>query len=211
MLSADELYRRVAHQFEQPVEERRRSYRPIANLVRPGDRVLDIGCGDGTFLEMVRERGATGIGVELDPEKALIARQKGLEVLCKPIQEVNLGPAVVDFVSMLHIVEHLTPREAISVLAAAASSLTAAGRVFLLTPNISNTVVQANFWLDVTHVRPYPRPLLCAMLSQVGLDYCSSGEMTRSLEAWAFGCRDSADAIPVARHWLGRRKLRARR
>ena len=39
----------------------------IAQLVPQGSRVLDLGCGDGALLEhLVRERGCTGYGVELD-------------------------------------------------------------------------------------------------------------------------------------------------
>ncbi len=38
----------------------------IASWVQPGERVLDLGCGDGSLLRrLIEERGARGYGVEL--------------------------------------------------------------------------------------------------------------------------------------------------
>ena len=46
---------------------RRRDLEIIADLVSPGDRVLDLGCGDGMFLRTLRqERGAEVLGIEID-------------------------------------------------------------------------------------------------------------------------------------------------
>ena len=41
----------------------------ISSLVKPGSRVLDLGCGDGAFLRHLRaERGADVLGIEIDPD-----------------------------------------------------------------------------------------------------------------------------------------------
>lgn len=41
----------------------------IAELVEPGFRVLDLGCGDGSFLKMLKnEHGAEVLGMEIDPD-----------------------------------------------------------------------------------------------------------------------------------------------
>ena len=41
----------------------------IADLVQPGHRVLDLGCGDGSFLKMLKhERGAKVLGMEIDQD-----------------------------------------------------------------------------------------------------------------------------------------------
>jgi cyclopropane-fatty-acyl-phospholipid synthase len=47
---------------------------------KPGRRVLDIGCGYGTLLERIRQRGATGVGITISPEQLRYCRRKNLEV-----------------------------------------------------------------------------------------------------------------------------------
>ena len=48
---------------------RRRDLEIISDLVNPGDRVLDLGCGDGQFLAHLRkERQAEVLGIEIDQD-----------------------------------------------------------------------------------------------------------------------------------------------
>ena len=47
---------------------RRRDLDVISSLVSSGERVLDLGCGDGTFLKQLRDKGAIVQGVEIDAE-----------------------------------------------------------------------------------------------------------------------------------------------
>ena len=54
----------------------------IARLVPPGSRVLDLGCGDGALLDLlIRERGCTGYGVELDDANVLACLKRGVNVI----------------------------------------------------------------------------------------------------------------------------------
>ncbi|UCD81012.1 MAG: class I SAM-dependent methyltransferase [Desulfobacterales bacterium] len=46
----------------------------------PGCRVLDLGCGYGTLLERIRQRGAIGIGNTISPEQLKYCREKNLDV-----------------------------------------------------------------------------------------------------------------------------------
>ncbi len=53
----------------------------IAELIRPGEKVLDLGCGDGTLLSYLRDvLGVTGRGIELSEEGVLACVRKGLSV-----------------------------------------------------------------------------------------------------------------------------------
>jgi SAM-dependent methyltransferase len=45
-----------------------------------GERVLDVGCGDGTMTHKIVERGASVVGVDNSPELAAVARATGLDV-----------------------------------------------------------------------------------------------------------------------------------
>lgn len=54
----------------------------IAGWVQPGERVLDLGCGDGSMLKgLIETRGVLGWGVELDDAKVLAAIRNGINVI----------------------------------------------------------------------------------------------------------------------------------
>ena len=61
---------------------RREDFRAILGMVRPGARVLDIGCGEGLLLEMLaRENGVEGRGLELSPANVSLCLARGLAVV----------------------------------------------------------------------------------------------------------------------------------
>jgi methionine biosynthesis protein MetW len=60
----------------------------IADLVTPGTRVLDLGCGDGALLEhLVRRRQVKGRGIELSEQGVLACVRRGLSVRQGNLQE----------------------------------------------------------------------------------------------------------------------------
>ncbi|WP_293996088.1 methionine biosynthesis protein MetW [Sphaerotilus sp.] len=60
----------------------------IAALVPEGSRVLDLGCGDGALLALLRDRrSCRGYGVELDDAKVLAGVQRGVNVLQRNLEE----------------------------------------------------------------------------------------------------------------------------
>ena len=63
-------------------------YDVIAQLVPPGSRVLDLGCGNGAMLSYLqRERGCTGYGVEIDDANVLACVQRGVNVIQRNLEE----------------------------------------------------------------------------------------------------------------------------
>lgn len=60
----------------------------IAALVPPGSRVLDLGCGNGELLAMLRDqRDCTGYGVELDDAKVLECITRGVNVIQRNLEQ----------------------------------------------------------------------------------------------------------------------------
>lgn len=60
----------------------REDFREILRLVRPGSRVLDIGCGEGALLEVLaREKSVDGRGLEISPDGVSACLARGLAVV----------------------------------------------------------------------------------------------------------------------------------
>ena len=78
--------------------------------VRPGERVLDLGCGAGRFLDVLREAGAEAVGVELAEAAAERARGNvpGADVrLVDEDGSLPLGHGEVDLVWCSEVLEHV--------------------------------------------------------------------------------------------------------
>ncbi len=60
----------------------RYDYDVITQWIAPGEKVLDLGCGDGSLLKHLMElRQVQGYGVENDPDKLLVSVQNGVNVI----------------------------------------------------------------------------------------------------------------------------------
>lgn len=87
----------------------------IAALVPAGSRVLDLGCGTGALLDhLIRHKGCSGYGVELDDANLLACAQRGVNVIQLNLEE---GLSIFedqsfDVVLQLETLQHLRNTEA---------------------------------------------------------------------------------------------------
>lgn len=81
------------HERRVRAEQRERfDFAVIANWLTPGERVLDLGCGDGRLLRYLEEtRDITGYGVEIDPDSVLGCIRNGVDVIQMNIDSGLLG------------------------------------------------------------------------------------------------------------------------
>jgi methionine biosynthesis protein MetW len=69
------------YEYRPGSQARRAEFGAIAEWVPPGAKVLDLGCGDGSLLELLlKKRKVRGEGMEVAPSGVEVCRNKGLEV-----------------------------------------------------------------------------------------------------------------------------------
>jgi SAM-dependent methyltransferase len=105
-------------------------------LPRAG-RALDIGCGQGVFLQLLRREGWKVQGTELAEEPARRARQSGIPVFLGEIQEGQFAEGGLDLVTLWHVIEHL--RDPAGMLRRISLMVGKKGLVALSTPNVEST------------------------------------------------------------------------
>jgi SAM-dependent methyltransferase len=100
----------------------------------PGGALLDVGCGGGLFLGMMRERGFRVVGLDASREAAAIAwRRQKAPAVCGMLERPPFGARSFGAVTMFHVLEHLyDPR---CYLLAAHHLLPSGGRLIVQVPN----------------------------------------------------------------------------
>lgn len=106
-----------------------------ASLKASRGKVLDIGCSNGVFLDLFKEKGWETWGTE--PSKnALVARQKGHKIQKVHIENAKLPENYFDLVILNHTLEHL--KNPLDVLKIANMVLNKNGFVFIDVPNFGS-------------------------------------------------------------------------
>lgn len=100
---------------------------------RGTNRILEIGCGSGTFLKRHQDFGWTAKGVEINKKAYKTCRAMGLEVYHGKIQDEPFAGEKFDIIVLRHVIEHLL--EPVETLHAASKYLAPEGRIVLTTPN----------------------------------------------------------------------------
>jgi 2-polyprenyl-3-methyl-5-hydroxy-6-metoxy-1,4-benzoquinol methylase len=133
--------------------------------------VLDIGCGQGEFLEVMREAGVSAKGIDQSEESIANCRAKGLEVEQADLFTYLSAAAdkSLDGIFSSQVVEHLPVNGIPAMIQLCAAKLREGGLIAIETPNPACLAIFAtHFYLDPTHVRPVPSQLLAFYLQESG-------------------------------------------
>lgn len=110
--------------------------------ITKGSRILDVGCGGGQYLRVIKALGAEGYGVEPSEFAAKSCRDQGLNVFTGMLVDyVKTNPGTFDIVGASHVVEHLPdPVETFRLMK---SLLAPGGTVWIAVPNATYPIHRA--------------------------------------------------------------------
>jgi SAM-dependent methyltransferase len=137
---------------------------------KPG-RLLDLGCGPGTFSVAARARGWTTVGLDVNATSIAHCRARGLDVIAGVFPHPDLAGQTFDVVAMNDFLEHLTdPADALRVVR---SLLAPGGVVFISTPDVGSTMARLtrDRWLHLKpneHLVYFDRRTLTRLLEETG-------------------------------------------
>ena len=158
--------------------------RPLIGL-HENAKAIDLGCGRGEWLELLKEEGFDAQGVDLDEGMLVACRELGLNVHLGEavgfLKELPEASQVI--VSGFHIVEHIPFADLQTLVQEALRVLKPGGLLILETPNPENIVVgSSSFYLDPTHQRPIPPQLLAFLPEYYGYETTKIVRLQESLE-----------------------------
>jgi O-antigen chain-terminating methyltransferase len=133
-------------------------------------RVLDIGCGRGEFLEILRDHNIGGIGIDIDADMIAYCHSRQLSVVqsdaityLEAQEDKSLDGIFID-----QVVEHLEPGYLVRLLGLCHQKLKFGYFIVVETVNPLSFVSFVNFYIDMTHKRPVHPETLQFLLSAAG-------------------------------------------
>ncbi len=155
------------------IRERLKVYLPLMEkYTRAADSlILDIGCGRGEWLELLKENNYSAKGIDLNRTMVQECRDRGLDVIEADVIEFlkKQKPYTFSAITGLHIIEHLPLKKLVQFLDESLRTLKPGGIVLFETPNPENVLVGATFFhIDPTHGNPLHPLTMEFLLEQRG-------------------------------------------
>jgi SAM-dependent methyltransferase len=149
------------------IRERQRRY---VDDFRDAAPVLDIGCGRGELLTVLREAGVEARGIDADADMVAFARGENLDVeqadLLEYLERVDGGS--LGGIFMGQVVEHLPPAVLVRALELAAQKLRPGGVLVAETINPLSPLAMRHYYADLTHAQPLVPETLELLARQSG-------------------------------------------
>jgi SAM-dependent methyltransferase len=149
------------------VREKQRGY---VEDFRGAAPVVDLGCGRGEFLLLLREAGVEAKGVDVDADMVAYARGEGLEIDHTGAVEYleGLADGSLGGIFAAQLLEHLPASTVVRVLELAAAKLRPGGLLVAETINPLSPLALRNYFADLTHVQPLVPETLELLARQAG-------------------------------------------
>jgi SAM-dependent methyltransferase len=170
---ADHRYDSLYAEFEdifrgtrEEIKARQAVYLPALEkhgIGSPALPLLDLGCGRGEWLEFLKEHGLQARGVDRNDGMVERCRRADLDVtLGDALPYLSTLPdACLGAITSFHMVEHMPFEVVLDLIDECLRVLKSGGILILETPNPQNILVGSHtFYLDPTHRKPLPSPML---------------------------------------------------
>lgn len=151
----------------------------LRHLEVPGT-VLDFGCNEGVFLNLLRKNGREGLGIDYDLDMIDVCREHGLDAIHADIFEFTADPENREKfagVMLADFVEHFDPYPLQQLLRQTVQVLKPGAPILIVTPN-SHSVFMNNggfYESTIEHHNPYSVNGLRKFLEKEGMDYVDGG------------------------------------
>ncbi len=168
---ADSVYTAFENRFRGAREEIRSRQADYVPLFRGRALVLDLGCGRGEFLDLLRAEGIAARGVEGNANAVNECRERGLDVIPGDLVEVlrSQPPASLGGVFAAQVVEHLAPRRSPRCSRPRTRPCAPDGLLVLETVNAASGLAFLDVFIrDLTHERPLHPETLRFMAAAAG-------------------------------------------
>jgi SAM-dependent methyltransferase len=155
---------------ESRVTERQRSY---LELLEGHEPVLDAGCGRGEFLDLLRQRGFSYMGVDIDPGMVEHCRRKGhdaVEVRSANEHLDTLSEGSLGAVFSAQVIEHMPYSELTRFLELSLAKLRGGGLMVAETVNPHAPHAFKTHWVDPTHQHPVFPEVALVLCRLAGFD-----------------------------------------
>jgi O-antigen chain-terminating methyltransferase len=152
------------------VESIRDRQRPYVDVLRDAAPVLDVGCGRGELLGLLREAGVEARGIDADSDMVAYARGDGLDVEQADLVEYleAAADASLGAIFMGQVVEHLPAPTLVQAFQLAAAKLRPGGVLIAETINPLSPIALRNYFADLTHAQPLVPETLELLARQSG-------------------------------------------
>jgi SAM-dependent methyltransferase len=173
----DRFYALLQDEFRgsrEDIKSRLEGYLPLLQRspIDPASPVIEIGSGRGEWLELLAGRGISAAGVDQNSVFVGDCKARGLNITQADavLHLRSLADASAAAVCGFHVLEHMAFSSIMDLLAETVRVLKPGGVAIFETPNPQNLLVGSwRFYLDPTHLRPLPSPLLKLLLQNCGL------------------------------------------
>ena len=174
----DSFYLALENKFrgkrEDIKEQQKRDYLSLLqklNIDSLESQILDIGCGRGEWLEVLKDYKYSAKGIDLNKIMVSECCARGFDVINQDCVDYlkSLSKESLNLITGFHLIEHLPFNILWELLAESLRTLKSGGLIIFETPNPDNVLVGSrNFYIDPTHRNPLPSVMIKFLVESIG-------------------------------------------
>lgn len=186
------------------IAQRQSDYLPLLpSVINSSTPLIDLGCGRGEWLKVLKERQIPAIGVDSNAVCIAECQEEQLEVIASDLLDFlnNRPDNSVGAFTLFQVLEHLPFPILVEVLREMRRALVSGGLIIAEVPNAKNLRVSSGtFWIDPTHQRPLFPELLIFLAIEVGFSkadgiYTNNLSPDHDLTGLPDGARDALRSV----------------